>query len=172
MKKVFINIYADLGIDCKGGQHDFEDSIVVMITDETAHSLTRIACNQGHEVEARIIEERLPEFYEDLNRDVSIHFHEMMVIQGWKDHGWDACSKYIDDLIEEDIENGDFVFDCPEDIDDEDAYEDVRQEAWEEAENKKMDAMSVSELSEYLEDRYGVDTDFSGMNLSWSLILM
>lgn len=174
MKKGFINIYADLGMDCMGCGHDLNDGIAVEITDESAEALAELGGGMVDELEGSLIEEQLPEIHEDLDWEARSGLHELMVIQGWEEHGWNACTNYIDELMEEDIENGDFVFECPEDIDEEDeyAYEEACQEAWEEAESEKMGKMSVSELAEYLEDRYGLDTDTSDMEFRWTLTII
>ena len=175
MKEVTLNITADLGIDCMYCGHSIDEGVTVMIEDKDADALKALAGElDGDVLEGSAIEENLPELYSALRGDAYRALHEAMVVQGWEEHGWDACSRYEDELIEEDVESGDFVFECPGEIDpeeDEDDYEAARQEAWEEAEDEKMGAMDTSELAEYLEERYGLDTDISSLDYTWSVSL-
>lgn len=174
MKNILLNLNADLGMDCMGCGHSFDDGTMIQVSDEDALALAELAAELDvEEIEGEDIWEHLPELYDRLESVAYTAMHNLMVIQGWEEYGWTACCNYIDELMEEDIANGDFVFDCPEDLDEEDeyAFEEARQEAWEEAEAEKMGAMSTSERANYLEERYGLGTDISDLDFSWSVSL-
>jgi len=173
MKKILIDIEAGLGMDCTYCGHSLDDEAVIELEDSNAEKLQSIWDEIGEEYPTKEqIQEQDPDLAEVMDVKVYLELHDLMVIQGWEEYGWQACCNYIDELMEEDIENGDFVFICPEDIDpdDEDAYEEACQQAWEEQENELMGSMDTHDLAVYLEGRYGLDTDISDLEYGWSVL--
>ncbi len=171
MKNIAINITSDLGMECSGIGHYLDEYISVEIDDLFAERLMSLSSDHPS-LDKSTIEEKDPELAKEIDKEAYKALHDLMVIQGWEEYGWQACANYIYDLIEEDLNNGSLVFEYPDDIDEEEDYgiEDACQDAWEEMENEKREQMDTHSLARYLEERYGLQIDISDMVYNWTII--
>ena len=170
MKTLRFTVNAYLGMSCRYCSHDEFEHFEVELSDEDAAKIE--AAVQGKEtLTQEEIEALCPEAAKDINYEARATLFDMCVVNGWDEYGVDACGKNLYELFEEDLESGVFSF-TPvgvEGMDEDDIYN-AQYEAWEEAERKKMVAMSLREKSEYLQDRYGLDCDISGTDYDYEYL--
>lgn len=161
MKTLRFTVNAHLGMDCMFCSHDEFEHFDVELSDEDAAKIEE-AVKDKETLTQEEIEELCPDAAEDINDEARATLLDICVVNGWDEYGPDACSESLSDLFEADLESGAFSF-TPEDSEemDEDDIYDAQYEAWEEAETKKMDAMTLHEKSEYLQEHYGLDCDIS-----------
>lgn len=95
---------------------------------------------------------RVPDIYELFDMDAYERARNRTVIDNWNKNGEDACSKRSWDIYCEDCENGEFVLENDAD----DAFAE-----WEQYEYDKISNMSIDEYGNYLEDRYGIEVNFT-----------
>ena len=161
MKTLRFTVNAHLGMDCMFCSHDEFEHFEVELEDEDAAKIE--AAVEGKEALTQAeIEELCPEAAEIIDNEARVTLLDMCVINGWDEYGTDAISKDLYELFEADLESGVFSFtpEDAEDMDEDDIYQ-ARFDAWDEAETKKMDAMTLHEKSEYLQEHYGLDCDVS-----------
>ncbi len=161
MKTLKFTVNTYLGMDCMFCSHDEFEHFEVELSDEDAAKIE--AAVEGKETLSQSeIESLCPEAAEEIDSVAYSTVHDMCVVNGWEEYGQDACGESLYDLFEADLESGDFAF-TPEGAEnmDEDEIYNAQYEAWEEAESQKMEAMSLHERAEYLEDHYSLDTDSS-----------
>jgi hypothetical protein len=159
MKTLVFGVTAHLGIDCCFCSHDEFETFEVELEDADAAKIEAAA--KGKEsLSQEEIEALCPEAAETIDAAAYATLLDMCVVNGWDEYGSDACSEDLSELFEEDLESGAFSF-TPEDAEEmeEDELYDEQYDAWQEAEEAKMDAMSLHEKSQYLQNRYGLDCD-------------
>ena len=161
MKTLKFTVNAHLGMDCMFCSHDEFEHFDVELSDEDAAKIEE-AVKDKETLTQEEIEELCPDAAEDINDEARATLLDICVVNGWDEYGQDACSESLSDLFEADLESGAFSFtpEDAEDMDEDDIY-DAQYEAWEETETKKMDAMTLHEKSEYLQEHYGLDCDIS-----------
>ena len=159
MKTLTFTLTVYLGMDCMFCSHEDYEQFEVELEDADAAKIE--AAVEGEETLTKEeIEELCPEAASIIDSEACLVVHDMCVINGWDEYGEEACSKSLSDLFEEDLESGEFSF-TPEnayEMDDDEIY-DAQFDAWRDAESEKMNAMTIHEKAEYLEEHYGLDTD-------------
>lgn len=163
--KIQIHLSTSLGIDCMGCSHDFEDTCEVELDEKDFATLTSLLDEDGTVTEEDL-EEADKALYDRIDSCVQRRFHDLMVIDGWENHGWEACTEDMYGLMKADKESGEFVPDV-EEYEDEDEASEAELEQWRENEDSKMAGMDTAELAAYLEDHYGLATDTDWMHCGW-----
>ena len=161
MKTLVFTVTANLGMDCMFCSHEEFEHFEVELEDADAEKIE--AAVEGKETLTQAeIEGLCPEAAGKIDDEAQVTLLDICVINGWDEYGLDAISKDPRDLFEADLESGAFSFtpEDAEDMDEDDIYQ-ARFDAWDEAETKKMDAMTLHEKSEYLQEHYGLDCDVS-----------
>ena len=155
--KFTVNVY--FGMGCSFGSCDDYEQFDVELEDHDAAKIE--AAVEGKKVLTQDeIEELCPDAVEIIDDEARSVKHAMVVINGWEDYGEGACGKSLNELFEEDLKSGKFSFtpENAEEMDDDEIY-DAQFDAWWEAEEAKMNAMTLHEKAEYLETHYELDTD-------------
>ena len=161
MKTLLFILNIQLGMDCAFCTHDDFVYFDVELEDADADKIE--AAVEGKEsLPQPEIEKLFPEAAEKIDKEARIALLDACVVFGWEDYGLDAISKDLYDLFEADLKSGKFSFspEGAENMDEQEIYQ-AQYDAWEEAETQKMDAMSMHERSEYLQEHYGLHCDVS-----------
>ena len=170
MKKLVFGVNVHRGIDCGYCSRDEYETFELELEDEVASTL-EAALEGRHSLPQEEIESLCPEAAEKIDAMAYSTLIDICVVNAWEEVGTDACSKELSELFEADLESGVFSF-TPEDADDmdEDELYDERCYAWEEAEEAKLDSMSLHEKSQYLQNRYGLECDASDTGYDYELL--
>ena len=163
--------YLSLGFCCTGGEVYREDNFAVELTDEQVAQIKDLLKDDADKAPAfEQIRKHLPEIHDLIMEELYDIAYDYVTVDGYENGYYEVSDE---DIMEEDIECGDFdPTECEgyESYGDEDDKDDNRFELWAKWQREEFQAMNLHEQAEYVRERYQLEPDSTeGVDIEYYL---